>query len=192
MNPSNKIHLCVYSVSSSYAQYFHPPCTGAQQSRRGPASISMMRHLSHDSSGPRFVLHLDKKRHLAGDSAVDVVTAETEETSVFLPFYTRTAPGCWRARWCCVACPLLRALSQSGECLGRRGHSPPPHWSPQGKQTVPRTLVSRPQYWSLLLHMYNIGDITQTVSNRNHVLYRTRKLGRMMVLLYEKRGAFSL
>ena len=151
--------LCVQpyfwtSVSSSYAQYFHPPCTGTEQSRRGPASISMMRHPSYDSSGPRFVLHLDKKRQHAGDSAVDVVTAETEETSVFLPFYTRTAPGCWRARWCCVACPLLRALSQSGECLGRRGHSPPPHWSPQGKQTVPRTLVSRPHNWSLLLHMF--------------------------------------
>jgi len=116
--------------------------------------LVVMHHPSYDSSGPRFVLHLDKKRQHAGDSAVDVVTAETEETSVFLPFYTRTAPGCWRARWCCVACPLLRALSQSGECLGRRGHSPPPHWSPQGKQTVPRTLVSRPHNWSLLLHMF--------------------------------------
>lgn len=50
------------SVSSSYAQYFHPPCTGTEQSRRGPASISMMRHPSYDSLGPRFVLHLDKKR----------------------------------------------------------------------------------------------------------------------------------
>ena len=86
--------------------------------------LVVMRHPSYDSSGPRFVLHLDKKRQHAGDSAVDVVTAETEETSVFLPFYTRTAPGCWRARWCCVACPLLRALSQSGECAWKPGHYP--------------------------------------------------------------------
>ena len=86
--------------------------------------LVVMHHPSYDSSGPRFVLHLDKKRQHAGDSAVDVVTAETEETSVFLPFYTRSDPGCWRARWWCVACPLLRALSQSGECAWKQGHYP--------------------------------------------------------------------
>ena len=91
------------SVSSSYPQYFHPPCTS---SGRGPASISMMRHPSYDSSDPWFVLHLGKKRQHAGDSAVDVVTAETEETSVFLPFYTRTAPG-WQRRAGGGALPAL-------------------------------------------------------------------------------------
>ena len=39
-------------------------------------------------------LHLDNNGKHAGDSAVDDVTTETEETSVFLPFYTRSDPGC--------------------------------------------------------------------------------------------------
>ena len=74
-------------------------------------------------------LHLDKNGKHAGDSAVDYLTTETDEPSVFLRLYTRSAPGCScpGARWC-APCPLLRALSQEGECVGKPGHSPPPHW----------------------------------------------------------------
>jgi len=145
-----------------------------------------MRHLSYDSSGPRFVLHLDKKRQHAGDSAVDVVTAETEETSVFLPFYTRTAPG-WQRRAGGGALPAFScAHSPSQESV----HGNKVTW---GEATIQGRLY--PGHTPLIVvvaHVYNIGDITQTVSNRNQILYRTRKLGRIMVLLYEKRGAFSL
>jgi len=55
--------------------------------------LVVMHHPSYDSSGPRFVLHLDKKRQHAGDSAVDVVTAETDER-LFLPAYIHVlTPG---------------------------------------------------------------------------------------------------
>ena len=85
-----------------------------------------MRHPSYVSD-PRFRhFHLNENGNHAGDSAVDDVTTETEETSVFLPFYTRSDPGCWRARWC-AACPRAAddGPRQEGECVGNPGHSPP-------------------------------------------------------------------
>ena len=87
--------------------------------------LVVMRHPSYDSSDPWFVLHLGKKRQHAGDSAVDYLTTETDEPSVFLRLYTRSAPGCScpGARWC-APCPILRALSQEGECAWKPGHNP--------------------------------------------------------------------
>ena len=54
--------------------------------------------------------------------------------------------------------------------------------APQVKQTdpghVPRSLLT-PRF--VIAHVYNIGEITQTVSNRNYILYKTIKFGGTMV-----------
>ena len=115
--------LCVWCLLIFFSSSTLPPITG-----RGPASVNCDAPSLVHSSDPRFVLHLGKKRQHAGDSAVDYLTSGDWRTSVFLRLYTRSDPGCWRrARWWCAPCPLLRALSQEGECAWKTGHSPP-HW----------------------------------------------------------------
>ena len=82
-------------------------------------------------------LHLGKNSRHAG-AQVSITDNWDWRTSVFLRLYTRSDPGCWRrARWWCAPCPLLRALSQEGECVRKPGQLTPPHWSPQVIQTAP-------------------------------------------------------
>ena len=98
-----------------------------------------MRHprVSFRSSIPS--LHLGKKTATCRRPCCRLLDNWDWRTSVFLRLYTRSDPGCWRARWWCAPCPLLRALSQEGECVRKPGQLTPPHWSPQVKQTASRT-----------------------------------------------------
>ena len=114
-------------------------------------------------------LHLDNNGKHAWAPLFYDLTTETEEPSVFLPFYTRSAPG-WqgRARWC-APCPLLRAADDSlrQESVEEDqvtvlplGHL---RWSKQPQDMFPGHKHT-PQ---VLLHTW--WDYT-TVFNRNYIL----------------------
>ena len=98
----------------------------------------------------------------------------TEDPVSVLPLYTPSV----------FASPLLRAAGDSaqvGECVGRLGHSRPPTGNTSGEQTAPQDTCIQVTARFVIAHVYNIGEITQTVSNRNYILYKTRKFGGTMV-----------